>query len=118
MECPKCLGEGCRFCDNATAMARRSDPATSHAAARRHIDTNLSERRQQVLGLVTRFPGCTSGEYARHMFAVYPELPLRVIAETPHKRLPELEALGLVRRGEQRLCTDSRSYTCETWRPV
>lgn len=114
MECPKCLGEGCRFCDNAKAMARRADPATSHAAARQHVATNLSKRREQVLGLVTRFPGCTSGEYARHMHAAYPELPIRVSVETPHKRLPELEEMGFIRRGENRPCKDS-GYVCETW---
>ena len=95
-------------------MARAQDPNTSHAAALTHTGTKLSERRKQVYDLVGAHPGKTSGELGRLMFAAHPDLPMRVSAETPHKRLPELEKLGLIERGERRKCSDS-GYECETW---
>lgn len=96
-------------------MARRTDPATSHAAAIRHTETKLSERRQQVLDLVTRFPDRTAGELGRVMHSEHPDLSIVVAASTPNKRLPELEKLGLVKRGDKRKCKDS-GYECHVWR--
>lgn len=118
MRCSRCDGEGCAFCNQSGfVMARPADPPTSHKAAKRHVREGLSERRQQVLGLVTRFPGLTAGEYSRKMALAYPELSMSVCAETPHKRLPELESLGHVKRGPERACSESR-YQRETWFPV
>jgi len=94
-------------------MRRTTDPDTSHAAAIRHAATNLSKRRQQVLELVAANEGRTQGELARLMLSVY-HLPINICAATPHKRLPELERLGLVYRGDKRCCADS-GYQSTTW---
>lgn len=106
-------------------MVRNTDPETSRDAAKKHAAKGLSERRRQVLSLVREFPGSTQGELARMFFHKYGgsirpqfnELSITVCAATPHKRLPELEALGLVRRGDKRKCWDS-GYDCATWWPV
>lgn len=95
-------------------MARRSDPDTSHEAAKKH-QPKLSKRRQQVLSLVRQHPGLTSGELAHKFFHTY-DVPIRTAAETPHKRLPELESLGYVTRGDKRECGDSH-YPAHTWWP-
>ena len=97
-------------------MARARDPETSHQAAARH-EKKLSLRRAEVLLLVAESPGLTSGELSRRMFERHPHLSIRRCAETPHKRLPELERLGLVRRGQPRECIDSR-YKAVTWWPT
>lgn len=98
------------------AMSRNTDPETSHQAALEHALTTLSERRRQVFDLVNDFPGQTAGELARIMLRRFGHLPITVCAETPHKRLPELERLGLVRRGDARECGDS-GYDRMTWWP-
>ena len=102
-----------------TRMARKSDPTTSHVAAEEHVERGkLGERQQQVLKLIRRFPGRTTGELGRNMYALYgSNLGIRSCAETPHKRAPELEAKGLVRRGAARKCKDS-GYTAATWYPI
>ena len=48
------------------------------------------------------------------MIDKYPDLPVRVAAESPHKRLPELEVLGHIERAPSRKCTDS-GYIASTW---
>jgi hypothetical protein len=92
--------------------ARKTDPVSSHIGSR---NTKLSRRRQQVLDLVKANRGSTSGELSRHMLRRYPDLPIRTCAETPHKRLPELESLGLVRRGGMRKCKDSGNQALTWW---
>ena len=92
--------------------ARRTDPLSSHLGAR---NEKLSRRRQQVLDLVKANRGSTSGELSRNMLQRHPDLPIRTCAETPHKRLPELEALGLVRRGGMRKCKDSGNQALTWW---
>ena len=96
---------------SAYRLARKTDPVSSHIGAR----NKLSGRRQQVLDLVKAHPGATSGELSRHMLRRYPDLPIRTCAETPHKRLPELESLGLVRRGGMRKCKDSGNQALTWW---
>lgn len=98
------------------AMARVTDPPTSHQAAKQH-EEKLSERRAQVLELVRAYPGETQGELALRFHTRWPALGILVAAATPHKRLPELEKMGLVRRGPERLCRDSQ-YLAATWWPV
>ncbi len=95
-------------------MARRTDPVTSHLAAAIHTIDKLSERRQQVYYLVLANPRSTSGELSRLMHKQYPDLSIRTAVETPHKRLPELEKLGLIERSETRKCKDS-NYQAITW---
>ena len=82
-------------------MHRTSDPETSIIAARNH-EKKLSERRSQVLELVRAHPGKTSGELAGLFYEKWTTLGIRVAAETPHKRLPELRVLGLVYEGRPR----------------
>lgn len=106
-------------------MARNSDPMTSHQAAEAHVP-KLSERRRQTLSCVADFEGMTSGELARAFYHKYgkkrerPEgLPIRTCVETPHKRLPELEALGLVfRSGGDRHCKDSGQPALEWYTTI
>lgn len=106
-------------------MARTHDPETSHQAAEQHRP-RLSLRRRQILILVKGLPDATSGELSVKMystwgkegkFPIYREksLSLRTCAETPHKRLSELEKLGLVYRSGKRKCRDS-GYEAVTWR--
>ena len=92
--------------------ARRTDPVSSHLGAR---NEKLSRRRQQVLDLVKANRGSTSGELSRNMLQRHPDLPIRTCAETPHKRLPELESLGLVKRGTMRKCKDSGNQALTWW---
>ena len=94
-------------------LARNTDPDESFIAALK-ASKNLSTRRAQVLHLVLTNPFRTSGELSRIMIDKYPDLPVRVAAETPHKRLPELEVLGHVERAPSRKCTDS-GYIASTW---
>lgn len=94
-------------------MARVTDPTTSHQAAEQH-EEKLSERRAQVLELVRDYPGSTQGELALRFHTRWPALGILVAAATPHKRLPELEKLGRVRRGPERFCKDS-GYLSATW---
>ena len=92
--------------------ARRTDPLSSHLGAR---NEKLSRRRQQVLDLVKANRGSTSGELSRNMLQRHPDLPIRTCAETPHKRLPELESLGLVKRATMRKCKDSGNQALTWW---
>ena len=86
---------------------------TSYQAWVQH-QPKVSERRGQVLWIVQENPGLTSGEMARSFHQAFPTLSIRVAVETPHKRLPELEKMGMVVRGAQRICRDS-GYLGDTW---
>jgi len=98
-------------------MARRTDPLTSHIAALRHVAGELSTRRAQVYDVVARYPDKTSNELGVLMMKAFPELSVRAASASPQKRLPELEKLGLIVRGEARECTDS-GYLAHTWRAI
>lgn len=90
-------------------IARRHDPETSKQAA--EAVTASGKRDQQaanVLAAVREFPGRTSAEMA------HDDVFDRYVAA---RRLPELERLGLVRRGAPRACsTTGKSAT--TWWPT
>ena len=104
-------------------VARNSDPATSHAAARQVTKDGTRKRQaQEVLALVERFPGRTSAELAAIPIADliargavgFSGLDRYQIA----RRLSELADPangGLVERGEARKCnvTGMRALT---WR--
>ena len=98
-------------------MARRTDPTTSHVAALRHVATALSLRRSQVYDAVVQFPDQTSNELGLRMTELFPDLELRAASASPQKRLPELEKLGLIKRGEPRTCKSS-GYQAHIWRAV
>ena len=101
--------------------SRNTDPETSHKAERTHTLGKRAERARQVLRLVDRFPNRTSGELSAEWYELsqnkydfeYTE-GIRICAETPHKRLPDLEQMGLVERGATRKCSDS-GMECVTW---
>lgn len=80
-------------------LARKSDPASSHIAAQRMVDTDaIGEQQRLVLDLVKRYPNHTSDELAglgrldRYQLA---------------RRLPELERDGFIERGRLRKSTKS-----------
>ncbi len=78
------------------ATARRTDPDTSHLAAR---DMERSGRaaahREICLAAVRAHPGLTSAEVARRT---------GLERHAAARRLPELMAAGLIRQGEKRMC--------------
>ncbi len=89
-------------------MFRKTDPITSQKAAiNLQASGKLSERRTQVYDLVAAHPGWTHGELAVQMYKDLPHLGMRCCAETPHKRLKELEALQMVFWRGIRKCRDS-----------
>jgi len=98
-------------------MAKSTDPATSHIGALRHVASALSRRRRQVYDVTVKFPDETSNELGLRMTQTFPDLELRAASASPQKRLPELEKLGLVERGEPRKCRSS-GYLAHTWRAV
>ena len=89
-------------------MFRITDPDTSKQAAIEMMGNGkLGDRQRQVLWLVRKFPGRTHGEYAHMMYDLWSALGIICCAETPHKRLPELEAKGLVYSLGSRRCTET-----------
>lgn len=88
--------------------ARRSDPASSHAAAAHGEKTGaLAAQMAQVNAAVNNWPGHTSRELALEMKA-----DRYMIA----RRLPELERLWKVRKGAIRDCT-AGGRPAATWWP-
>jgi hypothetical protein len=92
------------------AIARRSDPESSHRAGG---EITVSGRREGqllgVLALVRKYPGSTSLELAYKSFS----LDRYVVA----RRLPELEKAGLVSRGPLKQCGISKKLAL-TWVPA
>lgn len=91
-----------------TPAARNTDPITSHMAALEITARGKRGRQQQlVLRIVIKNPGKTSRELAdicaldRYQVA---------------RRLPELEAAGVIEKGPIRMCSIGGRY-CVTWRP-
>jgi hypothetical protein len=83
-------------------IARKSDPVTSVAAAQAITASGTREdNTRECLALVRREPGICGSE-----------MPERL-----RKRLKELEAAGLVRRGEMRESKVS-GFSNVTWWPV
>lgn len=109
--------ETCHFCKPETTppIARNTDPATSHQAADRYNRSKRGERQRQVLLIVDKYPELTNGEYARRMLEHYPQLPVKIAVETPHKRLSDLQSKGWVVVTGERKCSDS-GYNCQTWK--
>lgn len=88
-------------------LARRTDPASSHAAAAEVTRSGrLAAQKAQVLAAVRQWPGRTSLELASRMAA-----DRYVIA----RRLPDLEKDGLVRKGGIRQCSAGSRPAVEWW---
>jgi CRP-like cAMP-binding protein len=86
-----------------TLPVRRYDPETSHQAAREITASGLrATQARKVLAAVAAHPGRTSAELA--------ELA-GLSRYTTARRLPELEAHGLVRRGPARRSVTSDPAT-------
>ena len=87
--------------------ARRSDPATSHDAARDMIRSGrLGRQQQECLLEVRRRPGLTAAEVAANLY---------IERHIPSRRLPELERLGFVKKGEPRKCRQMGRSSVTWW---
>jgi hypothetical protein len=91
------------------ALARKTDPATSHQAAQQ-IERNgrAAKQRDACLLWVNQRPGSTAAE-----IAALAELERHV----PSRRLPELRDAGLVVNGPARECSVQHTKAM-TWLPV
>jgi hypothetical protein len=97
---------------DARPKARRTDPVTSHEAAEfAEASGTIGHQQEIVEALVRKHPGNTSAELAWSEDAK--GLDRYAIA----RRLPELERLGLVRKGEARICSES-GRRAVTWEVV
>ena len=89
--------------------ARRSDPATSHSAARDgEASGKFNSHRALALRMVRRYPGSTATEL---------EFIAGVFPGTIRKRLVELETDELIEKGITRPCGQTKRPV-QTWRPV
>ena len=91
------------------AKARRTDPSTSHEAAREvELSGAAGTQRGQVLAALMRMDTPTSGEIAATS---------GIDRHTVSKRLPELEEKCLARRLGTRICR-ARGTRMLTWEAV
>lgn len=88
-------------------LSRPGDPEPSHNAADA-ITRHLQDRQRRVLALVFASPGRTTSELTAH----YEYRDPRMIG----RRLPELERMGLVFRGEPRKC-EITGHSAAVWYP-
>ena len=88
------------------AVARHSDPSSSHEAAEK-VSANGTRASQQLacLEAVRNYPGHTSAELA---------VKLSIDRYVTGRRLPELREAGLLRNGPKRECTAKGSQAI-TW---
>ncbi len=92
-----------------TPAARRTDPQSSHAAARHITRTGKRGAQQdQAAAAVRQYPAHTSFE-----LALLTDLDRYMLA----RRLPECETGGRVRRGVMRRCTVTGRLAME-WLPA
>ena len=91
------------------ALARRTDPITSHQAAH-HVEASgkANSQRQRCIRDVRQHPGATAGEIASRV---------NIDRHTASKRLPELVTAGLLRRGSPRRC-QCHGTNMTTWWPA
>jgi hypothetical protein len=105
------------------SRARRSDPMSSHAAAKMiEVTGILGAQQAQALAAVLTHPGCTSMELAA--FVTHGRLPEEGQRNTAAirderyrlaRRLPELEAAAKVRKGVVRPCRVAQRPAVEWW---
>lgn len=89
------------------ARARRSDPESSHIAAREVTRSGATAHQQrQAVAAVRQWPGSTSRELAEHA-----QMDRYALA----RRLPEAERAGLIVRGPMRECSISGRETLTWW---
>ena len=93
----------------AHTMARASDPSTSHAAAAEVTASGVAAaQRAKVLAVVVAQPGLCSDEIAQ---------AAGLQRHASGRRCPELERLGLVRKGAARPSRIT-GRSCVTWWPA
>lgn len=90
------------------ALARSSDPQTSHAAADQIERTSATDHRRRLLAAVLSHPGLTCAELARQV---------GLDRHQCGKRLPELRQSGLIDNGPARVCSIAGSRQM-VWVPV
>lgn len=89
-----------------TPAARSTDPHSSHEADEQMNASGKKALQQRIaVAAVEKHPGKTSLEIARATGQCRFMLA---------RRLPEVEAAGLVRRGQERTCSVSKRRAC-TW---
>jgi len=87
--------------------SRGSDPETSRLAEKHMVESgSLGEQRKRVLAYVRMYPGDTAREYDLS----------NLTSGAFHRRLVELERMGLVRRGGPRKCSVG-GRMAHTWYP-
>ncbi len=92
----------------ARKLARKTDPETSHEAARGMVETGkLGQAQVEVLSLVRRCPGLGAREYATKAGTGD--------VRTVNRRLPELEAKGLVVRRGTKKCPMTGRAVARWW---
>lgn len=97
------------------ALARNTDPHTSHEAAMVHeINGAATSHRAMVRTLVERYPGHTSRELARRVHWRHRQMLGR---HEVARRLADLERMGAVRKGDARHC-NAGGRPGVTWYPV
>ena len=85
------------------ALARRNDPETSHIAADAMNQGRASRQGVKVLEALRATDGLTVGELEQQL------------GFHAHKRMAELERLGLVRKGKARKCGASGTMRLTWW---
>lgn len=93
-------------CDERRPLPHRGDSKRGPNTAE-HIrqSANLAAQQEAVLQALRQCDGATHAELGKSMGIHW---------LTPARRLPELERLGLVKKGEPRICMVKRSR-CTTW---
>jgi hypothetical protein len=87
-------------------IARSFDPDTSFRAAEQVTASGKRDQQaQEVLRRLKEHPGSTSAELAG----------LGMDRYVAARRLPELERLGLVRKGDKRACTTTGNAAVTWW---
>jgi hypothetical protein len=103
------LQEPPRKRDEAKALAHRTDPPTSHAAAKALVESGkLTEQLAWVLDRVKAHPGCTCWEMSGGNVAHYHLI---------QKRMKLLEQKGKVERGRHAFNAMTGKWR-QTWSPV
>lgn len=102
------LFDGDDLLANPQAAARRDDPSTSHEAASNIEACGDADKHRRILAeTIHANPGKTSGELPHYCELMF---------EQVHKRLKEVEKVGLIERGKARICS-VRGNRMLTWWP-
>lgn len=99
-------GEPCPIHDFDGPIARKTDPQTSHQAAKAFTDSGKRHGQcLEIFELVRRWPRRTSAELA-HISEKFDRYQIA-------RRLPDLERAGLVRKGIARECRVNKTQAHE-----